>query len=104
MVARRDVDLLWRPSEDLNVAHHELQDAQLWKEGKNMKSVPLTPLPKKTVVPVSEDTPQQGGDMPAKPPAVAMPKHMGAELLMDGEANHGRLVPHDKGVVEGNSR
>jgi len=88
MVAWRDVDLLWRPSEELNAARHELQDAQQWLEGKKLKSVPSTPFLKKTVAPVNDSIPQQEGDMPVKPPAAVM-------------ADCKKLVPHDKDIDDG---
>ena len=45
MVTRWDMDSLWRPSDKLNVACQELQEAQEWLQGRKLMNVPLTPVP-----------------------------------------------------------
>ena len=45
MVTRWDMDSLWRPSDKLNVACQELQEAQEWLQGHKLMNVPLTPVP-----------------------------------------------------------
>ena len=42
MVVRRDVDELWRPSKKLTEACRELQEAQDWLKGCNLKPAPST--------------------------------------------------------------
>ena len=44
MVTRRDVDLLWRPSNKLTVACQELQEAQEWLQGRKLTNAPSTPV------------------------------------------------------------
>ena len=45
MVARQDVDELWRPSKKLTEVHWELQEAQDWLKGHSLKPMPLTLVP-----------------------------------------------------------
>ena len=44
MVTRQDVDPLWRPADKLNVARHELQEAQEWLKGRKLLAMPSTPV------------------------------------------------------------
>ena len=51
MVVRWDVDELWRPSKKLTEACQELQEAQDWLKGRNLKPMPSTLVPTGNMMP-----------------------------------------------------
>ena len=73
-MTRRDVDPLWRPSDKLNAAHRELQEAQDWLQGCKLTDAPMTPVltaespvHRKRNTPVDGPMPMKlGGSSPCK--------------------------------------
>ena len=66
MVVQWAMDKLWRPSKKLNEARRELQEAQEWLRGCNLKLAPLTPVPTGDLIPLHAPEPLESHRAPKR--------------------------------------
>ena len=93
MVVQRDMDELWRPSKKLTEARQELQEAQDWLKGCNLKPMPSTPVPTGNTMPrCGPETPRH-----ARGTTVVSPTKTGKGASPEKEMPRGQETPSQLG-------
>ena len=121
-MTHQDIDLLWWPSEKLNAAWHEYQEAQQWLASHKMTWAASTPLPENVaslvrylnprsrttspakllvaVTPMKDSIPWGKMTTPAKLLDAAMPTKTGARQSMDSGGQPAWSAQQETGVGE----